>query len=469
MFKLSPTKFFVYCALIFGIILITLIPPFQSPDEDSHFKRAYVISQGDLYPSSQNGIVGYFVPNDMSAYISEKQTFIGNRDRKYTYSEEILDDRLPKDYSDRSFQNFSTAETTPIAYLAPASGIVFAKISERLTGIEKISVTYMLHFARFFSLILYVVIVGLAIKITPILKKTFCLIGLIPMSLYLAVAISYDSVLIAISMLATALIFKLKFDENIKKVSWWHIIALGIMGYILLKVKTVYITLLIPLIFIPREKYGKNKKEIIKVIAMILGIVVGLFIINKIPSLTLQRAAADNSASSQQLQLIIHHPISYLKMALKIMWENRNFYYSGMFGMFGLIDTYLPTVYMFMYMIAFVCIIIADLSLCEKKFNWKYKTIAILGCIASVFGVFTAMYVYWTSMEKGVGADTITGVQGIYFLPIIPLGMIIFSNSILAKKEILKKLFNNVLENSYLISFIMLAVSSITILLRYWC
>ena len=72
-------------------------------------------------------------------------------------------------------------------------------------------------------------------------------------------------------------------------------------------------------------------------------------------------------------------------------------------------------------------------------------------------------------MEKGVGADTITGVQGRYFLPIIPLGMIIFSNSILAKKSIIKKLLNTILENSYLISFIMLAVSSITILLRYWC
>jgi len=40
--KVNPEKFFVYCALIFGIILITIIPPFQSPDEDSHFKKAYV-------------------------------------------------------------------------------------------------------------------------------------------------------------------------------------------------------------------------------------------------------------------------------------------------------------------------------------------------------------------------------------------------------------------------------------------
>ena len=97
MFKMNPAKFFVFCALIFGILLITIIPPFQSPDEDSHFKKAYVISKGKFFPTSQNGIVGYDIPTDMINYINEKLSYIGNRDRKYTYSEEILDDKVPKD------------------------------------------------------------------------------------------------------------------------------------------------------------------------------------------------------------------------------------------------------------------------------------------------------------------------------------------------------------------------------------
>ena len=59
MFNFKPATFFVYCAIIFGIILTVLIPPFQSPDEDSHFKRAYVVSYGKLYPSSENGIVRF--------------------------------------------------------------------------------------------------------------------------------------------------------------------------------------------------------------------------------------------------------------------------------------------------------------------------------------------------------------------------------------------------------------------------
>ena len=57
MFKYEPAKFFVYCALIFGIILVVLIPPFQSPDEDSHFKKAYCVSNGKLYPTEKNGVI----------------------------------------------------------------------------------------------------------------------------------------------------------------------------------------------------------------------------------------------------------------------------------------------------------------------------------------------------------------------------------------------------------------------------
>ena len=153
MLKIRPEKFFIYCALIFGILLITIIPPFQSPDEDSHFKKAYVVSKGKLFPTSQNGQVGYELPVNMVEYINEKLTYMGDRDKKYTYSEEIVDDRLPKDYSEVVFQNFSTAEVTPIAYIAPAVGIIFSEITTKIIGMDNISVVTMLHFARAFSLL----------------------------------------------------------------------------------------------------------------------------------------------------------------------------------------------------------------------------------------------------------------------------------------------------------------------------
>lgn len=468
MLKIKPEKFFVYCALIFGILLITIIPPFQSPDEDSHFKKAYVVSKGQLFLTSQNGTVGYEIPTDMIAYINEKLTFIGNRDKKYTYSEEILDDKLPKDYSDVVFQKFSTAEVTPIAYLAPATGIIFSKIVTKLIGMDNIGVVTMLHFARLFSLILYTLLVYYAIKMTPILKKTFCIIGLLPMSLALAVAISYDSVLIALSLLSTALIFKLIFDDNVKKVSYKYFIVFGVIAFILLSIKTIYITVLIPLIFIPKEKYGGKIKEIIKCFGIMIVIAIVLYIINKIPLMNLQRNAAESNAG-EQLKYIINNPINYLKTLVKTMLYNRNFYISGIIGMFGLLDTYIPTIYIVMYSLSAAGVIISDFSMCPVKFDWKYKLVAALGSIATICAVFTGLYILWTSMELGVGAETITGVQGRYFIPIIPLAIIIFANSTLKKKNKIKNVMEKILNNSYIIPVIMLCISSITIFLRYWC
>ena len=468
MLKLSPAKFFVYCALIFGILLITIIPPFQSPDEDSHFKRAYVVSRGQFYPTSRDGVVGYEIPNEMNKYIHEKLTYIGNRDRKYSYSEEILDDRVPVDYSEVTFQNFSTAEANPIAYLAPATGIVFAKITTKIIGMSNISVAMMLQFARFFSLLLYIVLVYFAIKITPILKKTFCVIGLLPMSLALAAAISYDSVITALVLLCTAIIFKLLFDKDVKTVPRKYLVILGVILFVLLTVKTIYVTALIPLIFVPKEKWGGKIRHVIKCFSIIIGIAGILYIINKIPLLGLQRNVVQNN-SGEQLQYVIHNPLTYAKILLKTMWTGRNFYFSGIIGTFGLIDTYIPTVYIIMYAIGVLAVAVSDFSLCTEKFSWKYKCVSTLAGIATVGAVFTGMYILWTGMELGVGAETITGVQGRYFIPVIPLIMVLLSNKLLKKSEKIQNIMEKILNNSYFVPSMMLSISLVTIFLRYWC
>lgn len=472
MSKICPQKFFIYCALVFGVILIMIIPPFQSPDEDSHFKKAYLVSYGKFFPSSQDGKIGNYLPNKMIEYINEKLNFIGNRDKKYTYSELIMDDRLPQDYSDQTFQNFSTAEVTPIVYTAPAIGMLFSRIITPIIGLKELSITTMLYFARFFSLLLYITIVAMAIKTTPILKKTFCMIGLIPMSLSLAATISYDSVLIAISLLSVALTFKLIFDDNVKKVNYKYIIIFGIIGFILLSIKTVYITVLLPLIFVPKEKYGKDNKGIIKCFFTIVGISLGIYILNKIPSLFLDSSTtSDGIAVKEQLNMVLQHPIYYLKIWIKSMIDNRNYYYSGMFGIFGLSDTYVLTLHTVIYSIAFFMINLSDISLSNIKFSWKYKSLSLFGILVSIFGIFLAMYLLWTSVLDGygVGAQTITGVQGRYFLPLLPMAIVLLSNNILEKNKKVKNILERILDNSYLVFFIMLLISSLAILLRFWC
>ena len=56
-------KQFLLVALVLGALFIIILPPGQSPDEITHFRRAYGISQGILVPDQ--------VVNDMGAIGSE--------------------------------------------------------------------------------------------------------------------------------------------------------------------------------------------------------------------------------------------------------------------------------------------------------------------------------------------------------------------------------------------------------------
>src|SRR3954464_8500313 len=46
--SLSPQKFFLLVASLFGVLYALVLPPFQSPDEFNHFYRAWQISTGQL-------------------------------------------------------------------------------------------------------------------------------------------------------------------------------------------------------------------------------------------------------------------------------------------------------------------------------------------------------------------------------------------------------------------------------------
>ena len=78
-------KRFFYLSCIFGMLFLMLTPPFQAPDEDSHFKKAYVIAKGNLFPDIEDGKEGFRLPEEMVAYIDEQNKKAGQLDEKFDY------------------------------------------------------------------------------------------------------------------------------------------------------------------------------------------------------------------------------------------------------------------------------------------------------------------------------------------------------------------------------------------------
>lgn len=463
--KFSIEKKYLYIALIFGILFVFIVPPFQSPDEDSHFKKAYQVSKGKLYPEVKKNVIGNYFPTEMLNYIKTKTKYIGNRDKKYKYSEMVLDQYTKLNYEERKFTSYSTVSVTPIAYLVPATGIVFSKICARIFDLESVNTAYMLYFARFFSIIFMSFIMYLSIKITPVFKRTFAVFGLIPMVIFLGSVISYDSLLISLTTLALSIILKITYDDKLKKVPNNYIITLILIGVVLLNVKGLYFLLYILLFLIPVKKVG-NIKKMTRIALIIILSILAITLVIKIPFLLLPKIKTDVNYASKQLNFVIHNPIKYSGILIDNIINQRFFQLSSIVGVFGLIDTYNPFVIICFTYIWLIMVSISD-GVCDKiKINGKFKILLIIYILFIIISVYSAMYINWTPAINGhkIGKADISGVQGRYFLPILLPILLLFSNKKIKRYTFIEKIRNNI----FMPCIVILLVSTMTILFRYW-
>lgn len=463
--KFSIEKKYLYIALIFGILFVFIVPPFQSPDEDSHFKKAYQVSKGKLYPEVKKNVIGNYFPTEMLNYIKTKTKYIGNRDKKYKYSEMVLDQYTKLNYEERKFTSYSTVSVTPIAYLVPATGIIFSKICAKIFDLESINTAYMLYFARFFSIIFMSFIMYLSIKITPVFKRTFAVFGLIPMVIFLGSVISYDSLLISLTTLALSIILKITYDDKLKKVPNNYIITLILIGVVLLNVKGLYFLLYILLFLIPVKKVG-NIKKMTRIALIIILSILAITLVIKIPFLLLPKIKTDVNYASKQLNFVIHNPIKYSGILIDNIINQRFFQLSSIVGVFGLIDTYNPFVIICFTYMWLIMVSISD-GVCDKiKINGKFKILLIIYILFIIISVYSAMYINWTPAINGhkIGEADISGVQGRYFLPILLPILLLFSNKKIKRYSFIEKIRNNI----FMPCIVILLVSTMTILFRYW-
>ena len=165
---------------------------------------------------------------------------------------------------------------------------------------------------------------------------------------------------------------------------------------------------------------------------------------------------------------MIGHPFNYLKTFFHTLNIGRNFYISSTLSLFGLLDTYMLVVFVYVYAALLILTGISEVSIEDITMKWYYKVAIVLSVMASFFGAFLAMYIVWTPLVSGVGAATIEGVQGRYFLPVLFPLVLIFSNHWIVKKKYTKLVAEKLVEYSELVCVIMLTLSMITILLRFW-
>lgn len=425
----TPEKTFLPFAILFGVLFVFLTPPLQVPDENSHFLRAYQVSDLNFVaqPFEKDGQrhYGAQIPVSINEAIPGLMANIAGKPQNEfnlgTYKEYI---RQPLNVEKKESTVIEAAGVySPVVYIPQAFGISLGKTFDA-------SPLMLIWLGRLVNLSVWILLVYLAIRALPFAKWAFVVLALNPMALFMAASLSPDVINMGGAFLFVSLVLAtLKPDKVFGKKD--IAVLLGLLSVLALS-KPVNLLFAFLLFAIPARHFVNKTKFLVFCIGGFI-MAAALFILWNYQIRDILDAAVYSQSGGQhvmvreQLHFILSSPITYLKTIIdNYILITPNTYGDAVlttfFGVFGWLDTSLPLWVMMAYLLLLFTTLLYQLG--RGYSPTLYQKMVFLGVfILGFVGNVTAMYFNATP----VGSHTIAGVQGRYFIPFTVLLLIIFT------------------------------------------
>ena len=444
--RFVPEKIYVFLALIFGLSLVFLTPPLQTPDEQDHLNRAYQLAEFNIFqyestvPSSLIKLFDTFGSMNFNTY---KKTSI---DEIFAQKKVELNPQIKTEICARPFI---------FPYFPQAAGMFIGKIFNR-------SPVELLYMGRIFNLLFAIVLIYFAIRTTPVLKWIFFLLGLMPMTLYLCASLSKDAMLIGLSFLLIAFFLRFAYGGD-DKISTRNIILLFVLSFLVTVSRSVYAILIGMFFLIPLYRIGSLRKYVVVFMSLVI-IVLMATQIGALKTLFEPRAADLTQSNSvralspntisetalippemferpdrikfpkgvnfnEQKLFILNNPIQYMGILFNSLFvSHRAFQLDSFVGKLGWLNKPLPAWHINFYLLI---LLITALLLSNKdiKIGFINKLLIASIFISGVILIETGLYLTWNP----VGQRYIMDVQGRYFIPLAPLFFLLLYNSSIGK------------------------------------
>lgn len=430
--QFSLHRMFILCGLFIGTLYMVILPPLSAPDEWAHYTTAYKISNYLVGEEAVNED-GYILVQleEVSGFVEalpdagEYQYYWENYFGKETYDEMISSGQRGN-------------ETFMASYVPQALGITLA----RVLGLNFAT---RILFGRMFNLVWSVLAIALAIKWIPFGKKIMFAVAMLPMTLHELASNSYDAWIIAFSMLFIAYCMKLAYEKE--RVDHKDVAILACLIGLLAPCKIVYAPIIGLCLLIPREKFGSTKKWAISAAIVLGALVIMMLVVNgQVLSWYVEADVADNYVSHAGEQgytftYFLEYPMELPKIMLNSLKISGMRYLKTMLGWrLGQLDANLQISDPFFVLLIVLVIVFfiprVDEPRVFRKGN-KAWLVVLIGAVA--FLTMFSMLVAWTA----ISSEVITGVQGRYFLPVLPLGaMVLFQDGNLVMKRGHEKLLS---------------------------
>ena len=400
--KLPDKKFekiYLMFAISCGIMMIFLMPPFNVPDESSHFSRAY---KDSLFVTTEDDGRFYF-PKAINEFASK---YANNVNFSYIkiYSRNYLSDMFkPVDYNiiDEKSSNYSNVKYLSFVPYIPSTLIILAG---RLANIAPL---VLLLLCRFVNLMIVIICCYYAIKNVPHFKKAFLVVTLFPIFIQQSAAINMDYLTNAVAIFLISFIIQLIYKKD--KITNKEFVILGGLCFILSLGKFGYFPILLLFFLVSNDKF-KNKYQAWAIkIAFILGTLILSFFFS------LSAATVETATNVYGIKYFFTNPIDSINVFIRTVFARLDQdIFKGFFDGFAYSTVWHQSLFKtFMYLMYFVFIIMSDEN--DEEIS-KISRCVLLGITILVIGIVYAIaFSQWTK----TGERLINGIQARYFLPVL--------------------------------------------------
>ena len=405
-YKIKLEYIYLVAALCLGTAYMFSITPFSIPDGHHHYQSAYIISGYMLFEDNPYMVDSrHFDYSDTAGHYNIPQSYL-----------RLMDEGIYILRGEAEFIHIPGPHWLdyPLFHFPQALGILIA----RIIGLSFFGLFYL---GRFFNLVFYVLCVTFSIKRLKAFRLPVFLIGLMPMTLHQAASFSYDTLPNAISMLFIAYAISCIYERE--SFRWRDYVVLLVTGILLAPAKVAYI----PIIFLILIVAWKWKEEIKKKAWILAATVIAASVTFAllIFGTRTEEFTGDQlnweGLPNHDIAFVLENPLETIMIYLRSIRYFREDYFYGIFGeQLSGFSLELPRWYM-----NIIVLLVFASVIHGKKDQWqpsiKERIIYCCVCGAVVFLILTALFLGWTSQ----GHIVILGVAGRYFIPILPLALLV--------------------------------------------
>lgn len=299
----------------------------------------------------------------------------------------------------------------------------------------------MMTITRVAIIAFYLVMCYYAIYKIPVLKMMVALVAALPMNLYQASGISYDSFTFAVGIVVFAFIIKL-WHRGIEKKEW---LIFSVFVFLLGNCKGgVYLSLILLMFFIPRKKYIQKKWFKIAGTLVVAGIsMLSSFLPTIVSWINFSMARHEGTDVASELinsggmlvqklspMYAISNPMDFAKMFVQTMIENLDVYLGQMLGYRTAWSA--QPIYLVVLLPFLVILILSAVS--EEKTEFKINIWSKMGLLGILLFELLGMQMIFLA-ETSIYSQTIIGFQGRYFILFLPCILLLFRSEGLVFKE----------------------------------